>query len=236
MLIDDTNPAAPVIVITHEADDNHLRSADLVRFAALLDELATRDGVVALVITGEGRHFCNGRIGAAGLAAAAAFKADLDLILAVNRRLNSFPVPVIAAIEGHALGFGCGFATQCDLTFAADDAVFALPEMSHGLPPLIVLSYFDKFVPRKRAFELALTSRRFGAREACEIGIVTELVVPGAALARAQEMAASIAQMDQAAVRLLRSFCRHTAGLDDDFLARSGVDAMSIYLAARRPS
>jgi enoyl-CoA hydratase/carnithine racemase len=142
-------------------------------------------------------------------------------------------VPFVAAVEGRAFGFGCGFSTQCDITIAASDAVFALPEMSHHLPPLVVLSYFGKFVPFKKAFELALTSRQFGAVEAEGLGIVTEIVPPGAALSRALAFARMIAGLDSDSVRLLRGFARRIAGLADDEEARRGIDAMAITLAAR---
>ena len=233
MTVHDDGHGVTTIEITRTADTNHIRSADLAALAQTFDAVAASPNLRAIVVTGEGQHFCQGRIGAAGLKAATDIHADLDLILAVNRRLNALPVPVIAAVEGRAFGFGCGFSTQCDLTIAASDARFALPEMKHGLPPLIVLSYFAKFVPAKKAFALALTSREFGAAEAEELGIVTEVVAPGQALARAQALAAEIAAMDADSVRLLRSFCRRMEGMDDDHMARFGINTMALALSAR---
>jgi enoyl-CoA hydratase/carnithine racemase len=222
-----------VIEITRAADGNHIRSADLKSLAQTLDTVAADAALRAVIVAGEGADFCCGRIGAKGLTAASDIRDDLNLILEVNQRLNGLEIPVIAAIEGRAFGFGCGFATQCDLTVAASDARFALPEMSHGLPPLIVLSYFGKFVPSKKAFELALTSREFGAEEARDLGIVNEVVTPGSALKRARELAASIAAMDADSVRLLRTFCRRMEGMTDDHMARYGVGTMALSLSAR---
>lgn len=221
------------VEFTRTADGNHVSSAQLIEFAAALDEVLAKPGLRAVIISGEGTHFCAGRVGAKGLTSAADVQADLNLILEVNNRLRSSPVPFIAAVEGKALGFGCGFSTQCDIAIAAEDAVFALPEMSHKLPPLIVLSYFTKFVPFKKAFELALTSRHFGAVEAKDIGIVTEIVAPGSALARAVDFARIIAGLDAESVTLLREFSRRVAGLGDDIEARNGVATMAIALAAR---
>lgn len=221
------------VTFTHTADGNHISSAQLAAFAAALDEVLAKPDLTSVVLAGEGEHFCAGRVGLRGLTSAADVRDDLGLILEVNARLRTSPVPFIAAVEGKALGFGCGFTTQCDIAIAAEDAVFALPEMSHGLPPLIVLSYFAKFVPFKRAFELALTSRHFGAVEAKEIGILTEVVPPGTALARAIEFARTIAALDGESVRLLRAFSRRVAGLSDETEARNAVATMAISLAAR---
>src|SRR6202044_1741474 len=109
---------------------------------------------------------------------------DLGAILKVNNALNALNVPVIVAIEGHAFGFAFGMTAQSDYAIAAENAVFSLPEMSHGLPPLIVFSYLFRFVPYKRAFELVVTSRQISAQEASDAGIVTDIVPPGTALKR----------------------------------------------------
>lgn len=233
MKVENDAAGVTVIEITRAEDGNHIRSTDLVTLAGTFDAVAAEPGLRAVIVAGEGADFCCGRIGAKGLTAASDIRDDLELILAVNRRLNGLDVPVIAAVEGRAFGFGCGFATQCDLTIAAANARFALPEMSHGLPPLIVLSYFGKFVPSKKAFELALTSREFGAEEAQALGIVNEVTAPGGALARARELAASIAAMDADSVRLLRTFCRRMDGMTDDHMARTGVNTMALSLSAR---
>lgn len=221
------------ITFTHVADGNHISSIQIAEFAATLDGVLARPGLRAVVLSGEGNDFCAGRIGAKGLTAASDIRDDLNLILEVNTRLRASPVPFIAAVEGRAFGFGCGFATQCDVTIAAENATFALPEMSHRLPPLVVLSYFGTFVPFKKAFELALTSRQFGAAEAERLGIVTEMVTPGAALTRAIAFARTIAALDAELVTLLRRFARRVAGLHDDADARSGVAEMALMMSAR---
>ena len=135
-----------------------------------------------LVIRGNDGMFCRGRVGAKGLTRGSDVAADLNAILAVNAALDALTVPVVVAVEGEALGFGFGLTAQADYAVAAEDAVLALPEMSHGLPPLIVLSYLFRFVPYKRAFELAVSSRAISAVEAREAGVVTEVVASGAAV------------------------------------------------------
>ena len=116
---------------------------------------------------------------------------------------------------------------------AAEDAELALPEMSHGLPPLIVLSYLYRFLPYKRAFELAVTSRRIGAVEAREAGVVTEVVPHGQAVARAMAVARDMTGHDSRSLALLRRFSRHAAGVHSAHLSEHAVSVMSVLLAER---
>jgi len=233
MDVQDHGDGVVSLAVTRVADGNHISSAQLRELARRLDDVASRADLRAVVLFGEGDDFCAGRVGEPGLVSPAEIRDDLELILDVNRRLRTSPVPYVAAVEGRAVGFGCGFATQCDVTIAGEGAWFALPEMSHKLPPLVVLSYFAKFVPYKKAFELALTSRRFTAREAAEIGIVTQVVPSGTALARALDYARMIAGLDAQSVRLMRSFARRVSRLHDDRDAQDGIALMAIALSAR---
>ena len=123
--------------------------------------------------------------------------------------------------------------TQADYAIAAEDAVFSLPEMSHGLPPLIVFSYLFRFVPYKRAFELAVTSRQISAKEAAEAGILTEIVPTGASLKRAMEVAAKLASFDPKALGLLRKFGREAAEVHSKAKSEHAVALMSVMLAER---
>jgi len=233
MQIEHRDQGVVSVIFSHTADGNFISSAQIRDFAAALDTVLATPGLTAVVLAGEGENFCAGRVGVKGLTAAGDIRDDLNLILEVNKRLRGSPVPFVAAVEGKAFGFGCGFSTQCDVTIAAADAQFSLPEMSHKLPPLVVLSYFGTFVPFKRAFELALTSRIFGAEEAERIGIATEVVPSGTALARAFAFAEMIAGLDADSVRLLRQFARRVAGLSDDIEAQNGVAQMALMMSAR---
>jgi len=224
-----------VSVITlagHEAS-NFLYTQDLLDLAKLLATCAADRDLRALVITGRNNTFCGGRIGAKGLTRASEIAEDLNAILKVNAALNALSVPLIAAVEGQAFGFAFGITAQSDYAVAADDAVFSLPEMSHGLPPLIVFSYLFRFVPYKRAFELAVTSRQISAKEASDAGILTETVQSGNALKRALEVADQMAAFDPKALGLLRKFGREAAQVHSKSMSEHAVALMSVMLAER---
>ena len=224
-----------VSVITLAGHDtrNFLHTPDILDLAETLTKCASDTDLRALVITGRNNMFCGGRIGAKGLTRASDVAEDLNAILKVNTALNALSVPVIAAIEGEAFGFGFGMTAQVDYAVAAENAVFSLPEMSHGLPPLIVFTYLFRFVPYKRAFELAVTSRKISAKEALEAGILTDIVPAGAALTRALEVAHQMAAYDPKSMSLLRRFGRESAEVHSKHLSEHAVALMSVMLAER---
>ena len=238
MAIEINVQAKGVSLITLAGHDagNFVYTQDLLDLAKVLTTCASDKDLRALVITGRNNTFCGGRVGAKGLTRASEVAEDLNAILKVNTALNALSVPVIAAIEGQAFGFAFGITAQVDYAVAAENAVFSLPEMSHGLPPLIVFSYIFRFVPYKRAFELAVSSRKISAKEASEAGILTEVVPGGTALKRALEVASQMAAFDPKALGLLRKFGRDVAGLHSKQLSEHAVAVMSVMLAERNAS
>jgi enoyl-CoA hydratase/carnithine racemase len=221
-----------VTLAGHDAG-NFLYTQDLLDLAAVLTTAASDKDLRALVITGRNNTFCGGRVGAKGLTRASEVAEDLGAILKVNNAMNALSVPVIIAAEGEAFGFGFGMTAQSDYAIAAENTAFSLPEMSHGLPPLIVFTYLFRFVPYKRAFELAVTSRNISAKEAMDAGILTELVAPGAALKRALEVADMMAAFNPNAMGLLRKFGREVAEVHSTSKSEHAVALMSVMLAER---
>jgi enoyl-CoA hydratase/carnithine racemase len=117
-------------------------------------------------------------------------------------RILRCPVPVIAAVEGHALGGGCELACASDFIVAGDRAIFALPEVARGiLPGAGATQYLPRVVGAPVAKELIFTGRQFGAEEARSLGLVNHVVPAGEARSRALEIARTIAQNAPFAVR-----------------------------------
>ncbi len=231
--ITDKGHGIRLFTLSGQGADNKLTTADLRALAAQCDALRADTAARVLVLAGPGAHFCGGRIGAAGLTSPAAIAEDLGAILAVNAAMAALSVPVIAAIEGRAHAFGFGLAAQSDYAIAGADAELCLPEMSHGLPPLVVLSYLFRFTNYKRAFELASTSKPMSATDALAAGLLTEAVATGTALTHALAVAANMASADQTAMTMLRRFARQAAAVHDPFLGELAVGQMSGLLADR---
>lgn len=159
----------------------------------LLDELRTafeavaqleRGQVRAVVLSGAGKSFCAG-------ADINWMRASLDFseeenvadALALARTFESIdkcPVPVIARIQGAALGGGVGLAAVADIVVAADNAKFAFSEAKLGIAPAVISPYVLAKIGRSHARALFFTAERFGAERALKIGLVHVVVAPDA--------------------------------------------------------
>ncbi|HTH96758.1 MAG TPA: enoyl-CoA hydratase/isomerase family protein [Stellaceae bacterium] len=231
----DRGNGVSVITLDGKEEGNYLYTDDIQHLAATLTDCG-HDQVRAIIVTGKPRNFCSGRVGRKGLTKASDIAEDLGVILQVNTALNALSAPVIAAVEGNAFGFAFGFTAQADYAVVSKDAVFALPEMSHGIPPLVVFSYLFRFVNYKKAFELALTSRPVPAEDAEKAGIVTEIVPAGTTLARAIEVADQMAALDPKTLGLFRRFARRMADVHAPAIAEDAVALMSVVMADRAVS
>jgi enoyl-CoA hydratase/carnithine racemase len=180
---------------------NTAMGEDLLR---CLEELHRDRSVRAVVLTGAGtKAFCVGgdlkeREGMTD----EAWRAQHVIFEAAAARLLHCPVPVIAAVEGFAMGGGCELAVLSDLVVCGETAVFAVPEVTRGIFPGIGgTQLLPRIVGAPMAKEMIFTGRRVDAREAKAIGLVNHVVPAGQARAKALEIAATIADNGPIAVR-----------------------------------
>ena len=171
---------------------------------ACFDALARDPDARAVVFTGAGdRAFCAGgdlkeRQGMSD----EAWRAQHVVFEQAAFRILRCPIPVIAAVEGAALGGGCELAILSDFIVASETAVFGMPETTLGIFPGIGgTQLLPRIVGAPLAKELIFTGRRVEATEAKAIGLVNHVVPRGQARARALEIAATIAENGPVAVR-----------------------------------
>ena len=174
--------------------------------AAALDVLVAADAgdVRAVVVTGTGeRAFSAGSdVGEFEAQRGPDGRARHELESGVARRLAELPMPTIAAIEGNALGGGLELALCCDLRIASEQARLGLPEVRLAVTPGAGgTQRLPRVVGAARARELILTGRVLTAAEAECIGLVSEVVPAGAAVARAMAIGEEIAMRGPLAVR-----------------------------------
>src|ERR1700726_3094772 len=113
----------------------------------------------------------------------------------IFRRIWSFTKPLIAAVNGAALAGGCGIATLCDFTLAVPEAKFGYTEVKIGFLPAIVSVFLTRQIGDKRARDLLLTGRKISAKEAQQLGLVSEIVEPEKLMSRASELADSFVEV-----------------------------------------
>src|SRR5256885_1611557 len=145
----------------------------------------------ALVVTGTGdRAFCAGMDLRAFAESGASPVPPADYMRLVNGEVT---VPVLAAVNGFAVGGGCEIALGCDVVVASAEATFGLPEVKRGLFPGVGLMHLAKRMPLGMALELALTGERIDAQRAHEIGFVNRVVPADALLDETMALARTIA-------------------------------------------
>ena len=184
---------------------------------AALERCEAAPDTRVVVLTGAGRAFCAGA-DTREFATLTPENADLverraALTGRLHRIIPTMRTPVIGAVNGFAMGGGAGLALACDYVLASDTAVFAYPEVRHGIVAAIVMASLVKHVGRKRAFDLVATGRRVAAAEACTIGLATEVVPPDTLADRAAALAENIAGFDPQAIGESKALLQDVADL-----------------------
>jgi methylglutaconyl-CoA hydratase len=171
-----------VWTIDREARRNALSRAALLAIGSLAREAATNRSIRVIVVTGAGdRAFCAGADLKERLAMSENdVRTHLDLYRSELGPLDCSPKPVVAAINGHALGGGLELALCCDLRIAARHAELALPETSLGIiPGAGGTQRLPRLIGPARATEMILLGRRLTADEALSWGLVNRVVPSG---------------------------------------------------------
>ena len=144
----------------------------------------------------------------------------------VFRKIETLPVPVIAAVNGFALGGGCELAMACDIRICSDNARFGQPEVGLGIiPGFSGTVRLARLVGMGMAKQLIYTGRAIKANEALRIGLVNEVVPQADLMARALEMANQIAANAPLAVRAAKDCINNTYDMcvDDAILYENGA-------------
>ena len=136
-------------------------------------------------------------------------KEETSPVFRFLRAVSTFPKPLIAAVEGHAIGIGTTVLLHCDLAYAAPSARFQLPFVNLGLVPEAASSLLlPKTVGMKRAAELLLFGDVFSAEEAHAAGLVNAVISEGDVGDYAMERARTLAQKPPSSIRVTKSLLR----------------------------
>ncbi len=195
-------------VEVHRPPFNHV-SVDLMRSLADAFDACDADGIRAIVLCTEGKAFCGGAdlVRSDGLASGK--PGTVNPLYAEAVRLFSCATPIVAAVQGAAIGAGLGLALVADFRIAAPEARFAANFVKLGFHPGFGLSHtLPRVVGVQRANLLFQTGRRIKAEEALQWGLADELAPPAELRTRAHALAAEIAENAPLAVRSTRATLR----------------------------
>lgn len=185
---------------------NALDSEVLRELGSVVAETAADESIRVLIITGEGRAFVAGAdisemVSKDSMQGLAFGKFGAE----VFRAIEQLPIPVIAAVNGFALGGGCELAMACDLRIASTKAKFGQPEVGLGIiPGFSGTQRLPRLVGPAKAKELVYTGEVIRADEALRIGLVNKVVEPEALMDEALALAEKIAAQAPVAVQLAK--------------------------------
>jgi enoyl-CoA hydratase len=201
---------------------NALNSETLSELSQLLDEIAKDDSVKVLIITGAEKAFVAGADITEMLHMTSAEGRTFGLLgQATFNKIENMPKPVIAAINGFALGGGCELAMACDIRIASEKAKFGQPEVGLGIVPGFAgTQRLPRLVGKGRAKEILFTGEMFDAQEAYRIGLVNKVVPPEELMQAAKTMAQKIMKNAPYAVAL----CKAAVNLGLDVSLDAGQD------------
>jgi methylglutaconyl-CoA hydratase len=203
-------------ITLNRADKRNAISYELMNDLVAALKQAADSAAQVIILTGAGKAFCSGMDldslkQLTGRTHEQNLK-DSETMAALFRALYDCPKPTIAAVNGPAIAGGTGLATLCDFTLAVPEAKFGYTEVRIGFVPAIVSSFLIANIGEKRARDLLLTGRIFGAEEAQRLGLVNEIVPPEQLLPRAQELARQLMENSpaslQATKKLLSAYTR----------------------------
>ncbi len=238
MLIEKTRRGQHLVLTLNRPHKLNALSYELIdELMDSLEALERDDSVRCLVLTGAGEKAFSAGADIAGFAADIAASPETayrNFVVrgqALTRRIENYPKPIIAAVNGIAFGGGCEVMEACCLAIAAEHARFAKPEIRLGFPPPFGgTQRLPRHIGRKRANEMILTGDAISAEEALLIGLVNQVVTAHELLPACLQMADRIA--DNPAVAVTAALRAVTRGLNVSIDEGLAIEAAQFMIAA----
>ncbi len=239
-----------ILTISRPEALNALNSLFFKEFNDLLQTISTATDLKVLIITGDGKAFVAG----ADIAEMQKMKVKEGYNFSkigqdAFSKLVNLEVPVIAAVNGFALGGGCELAMACDFRIASNKAKFGLPEVSLGLiPGYGGTQRLSRLVGLGDALFLVLTGQMIDAIEALRIGLVQKVVEPENLLLEAKSLAAKIAEQGPNAIKTAKKVIRKGFSIEIDrgfeleadsfskMFENNAPEGMKAFLEKRKPN
>jgi enoyl-CoA hydratase/carnithine racemase len=224
----DPRGAVATVTVDNRAKLNTIDSVLMREFVGAVEALSRRNDLRALVVTGAGDKAFIGGASIPEMAKLDAARAK-DFITLVHLTcdcLRQCPVPVIARIDGYALGAGLEVAVSCDLRIATTRAKFGMPEVKVGLPSVVEAALIPKLIGWGRARELLLTGDTIDAETALRWGLIERAVEPHSLDREVGRIVEALLAAGPHAIRSQKSLMRQWENLPIEGAIAAGIDAL----------
>ena len=239
------------ITIDKQESLNALDSQVIGELSDEVEKIAEDKSIKVVVLTGAGKAFVAG----ANIAEMSSLNREAGYEFGMRgatlfRKIETLPVPVIAAVNGFALGGGCELALACDIRIASDKAKFGQPEVSLGITPGFSATVrLPKIVGPGMAKELIYSGKVIDATEALRIGLVNSVTTPEELMNSAMELARMIASRASGAIRRSKISIDSSSDMSTDeaienecrlfsecFATHEQEEGMKAFLEKRKPN
>ena len=191
------------------------------------------EGVRVVVLSGAGKDFCSGMdlrtfaqdgLGNVASDDLAKFQTEARNMAGLLLDMRRHPCPIVAAVQGRALGGGCGIATAADIVLATDSAQFGYPEINIGFVPAIVSAILRRLVSEKRAFELIATGATISAQTALEFGMINRVFAAEAFEQQVEEFITNLASKSSSALVMSKELFYRTDAMQFEAAIEAGAE------------
>lgn len=214
-----------ILTINRPAQTNKLIIPLMEELIQALHEAENDSNCGAVVLTANGDYFCNGGdSGDCRVLSPMEIRKFGEVFIEFHTTLSKLSRPVVAAVQGDALGGGFSLVEACDLAVASEEAIFGVPEMKSGSAPMMALAGVSRVVTKKWAMELSLTGEAISAQRAKEIGLVNWLAPKTKVLEEAISVAEKLANRNPTAMELCKKLYRAIDNQPYQKQLESGLD------------
>lgn len=227
------------LVIDNSSKLNTLNTGLMERFIAEVALLAEDGALRAVVLTGAGdKAFIGGAdiFEMAGVTTPEQAEAFITLVHRTCRSLRDLPVPVIARIDGYALGAGLEVASACDLRVSSTRSVFGMPEVRVGIPSVVEAALLPGLIGWGRTRELLLLGENIAAEEAARWGLIERLVAPDALDDEVDRCLRALLSAGPQAIRLQKALMRQWEDLPLSEAVQAGIRSFARAWESAEPS
>jgi methylglutaconyl-CoA hydratase len=207
---------------------NALDQELLTELREALRAAAADESVRVVLLTGAGKDFCSGmdlRTFADDASGdLTKFQAEARNMAGLLRDMRRHPRSIVAAVQGRALGGGCGIATAADIVLASESAQFGYPEINIGFVPAIVMALLRRLVSEKRAFELIATGQTISAQTALEFGMINRVLSAEMYERGVEEFVANLASKSTSALTLAKELFYRTDVMQFEAAVEAGAE------------
>jgi enoyl-CoA hydratase/carnithine racemase len=226
------------VTIENAAKLNTLDSQLMIAFIEAVEALSAREDLRAVVLTGAGDKAF---IGGANIVEMATLDAEhaeafITLVHRCCNALRELPVPVIARVNGYALGAGLEVAAACDLRVASSNAVFGMPEVKVGIPSVVEAALLPGLIGWGRTRELLLFGENIDAATSLAWGLVEQVVEPAALDAAVERRLEALLAAGPQAVRLQKKLIHDWENMTLSQAVRAGIESFKQAYGTEEPT